>query len=313
MKEHKMTTRKILNFVVSLMVISSLFLGSSNHVTAMPMDPTDETKVPHYFGPYPNWANSPFTLPNATVEIQGDGTGATAVALVDPISQGIASVQVTSPGSGYTSANVVINGGDGNATATATVNTSGTLTTVNVDVPGGGYTSPLVSFSGGGGLGTVVSIGNPLIARTYATDFATSPGILAPVFVIVPAMMPANGIVQEIQYFNQATAGGSPNPSEGNLFHTYILHPTGIADEYNVVWDSGEQVVPVAVDPIGEIVSIPVNPGIAVTTGDVIAFYGQGIPVDVGGGADILSYPAPSAPAQGSNITVSAGDPNYPI
>ena len=29
---------------------------------AVPTSATDETKVPHYFGPYPNWANSPQTL-----------------------------------------------------------------------------------------------------------------------------------------------------------------------------------------------------------------------------------------------------------
>ena len=281
--------------------------------SAAPANPTDETKVPHYFGPYPNWANSPFTLPNATVEILGDGTGATAVAQVDPVTQGIASIQVTSPGSGYTTADVIINGGDGNATAAATINTSGNLTSVTVDVAGGGYTSPQVSFSGGGGAGTVVSVGNPLVARTYATDYATAPGTLAPVFVVIPAAMPASGVVQEIQYFNQATTGASPNSSAGNLLHAYILHSTGTANEYNVMWDSGELTVPVAVDPIGDIISIPVNPGIAVTTGDMIAFYGQGVPVDVGGGVDILSYPAPLVPVQGSNITVAAGDPNYPI
>lgn len=308
-----MNKGKFLNIVVTLVVISTLVFGGNIKATAMPMDPMDESKVPHYFGPYPNWANSPFTLPNATVEIQGDGTGAAAVAQVDPVTQGIASIQITSPGSGYTTANVIINGGDGNATAAATINTSGTLTSVNVTAGGGGYTSPQVIFSGGGGAGTVVSVGNALIARTYATDFATPPGTLGPVFVIIPAAMPANGIVQEIQYFNQATSGSSPNPSAGNLFHAYILHPTGMANEYNVVWDSGEVTVPAAVDPIGDIVSIPVNPGVGVTTGDVIAFYGQGIPVDVGGGTDILSYPAPLAPALGSNITVAAGEPNYPV
>jgi hypothetical protein len=32
-----------------------------------PTDPKDESKVPHYFGPYPNWANSPQVLSNAVV------------------------------------------------------------------------------------------------------------------------------------------------------------------------------------------------------------------------------------------------------
>ena len=57
-----MHTRKFLNILVSLMVLTTLFAGSTASVTAMPMDPMDETKVPHYFGPNPNWANSPFTL-----------------------------------------------------------------------------------------------------------------------------------------------------------------------------------------------------------------------------------------------------------
>jgi len=118
---------------------------------AMPTSPTDKLAVPHYFGPYPNWANSPLTLPNAAVEIQGDGTGATAVALVDPVTQGIASIVVTSPGSGYTAANVIIAGGDGTATATATINTSGSVISVQVDASGGGYSSPQVTLSGGGG------------------------------------------------------------------------------------------------------------------------------------------------------------------
>src|SRR6476659_7149858 len=36
---------------------------------AVPTSATDETKVPHYFGPYPNWANSPQTLADAIVTI----------------------------------------------------------------------------------------------------------------------------------------------------------------------------------------------------------------------------------------------------
>ncbi len=36
---------------------------------AIPSSTTDMTKVPHYFGPYPNWANSPQTLADAMVKI----------------------------------------------------------------------------------------------------------------------------------------------------------------------------------------------------------------------------------------------------
>ena len=45
-----------------------------------------------------------------------------------------------------------------------------------------------------------------------------------------------------------------------------------------MLWDSGELTVPATVDPVGEVVSIPV-PNIAVTTGDTIAFYGEGYPL----------------------------------
>jgi hypothetical protein len=47
----------------------------------------------------------------------------------------------------------------------------------------------------------------------------------------------------------------------------------------------------------------------AVQTGDVLGFYGQGIPLSIGG-TDILSVPAPTPPSQGSTINIgSAGFP----
>src|SRR5690242_17197879 len=123
-----MFVRKLLVITLSALIVLSPVLGGTVQASAqkaqesvveskseaMPADPQDLSKVPHYFGPWPNWANSPFTLPNATVTIEGDGTGAEAVAVVDPETQGIASIQVTSPGAGYTSATVVIRGGNGN-------------------------------------------------------------------------------------------------------------------------------------------------------------------------------------------------------
>ena len=65
-------TRKLATFVVAAM----LCLGVVGQATAavapraadqataasMPASPTDESKVPHYFGPYPNWALSPLTI-----------------------------------------------------------------------------------------------------------------------------------------------------------------------------------------------------------------------------------------------------------
>jgi FtsP/CotA-like multicopper oxidase with cupredoxin domain len=311
-----MTGRKFLNSTLMVLVLATLVFGSMGQgwtvarALAAPASPTDESKVPHYFGPYPNWANSPFTLPDVAVEITGDGQGATAVASVGA-NGAVTGITITDPGSGYTSATVNITGAGMDAAATANVTLSGIVSGITVDMPGSGYTQPVVTISGGGGTGTLMQVGNQPIARAYATDFATPPGTLGPVFVVVPATMPASGFVNEIMYFNQATTGGSPTPSAGNLFHAYVLHATGNPNEYSVLWDSGEQTVPPAVDPVGDIVTIPV-PNVAVTTGDAIAFYGEGIPVDTGSGADIVSYPAPAAPVQGTLITV--GDPaTFPL
>jgi len=307
-----MKIRKYLNILMSLMFITSLvFGGQVSNVIAAPAGPTDESKVPHYFGPYPNWANSPYTLADATVTITGDGAGAAAVASVDA-KGAVNGITITDPGSGYTTASVSITGAGTGATATAMVLASGAVTSVAVNAGGSGYTAPSVTFSGGGGTGTLVSVGNALQARAYATDYATPPGTIGPVLAIIPTTMPAAGFVKSIEYFNQATGGGSPTPSAGNLLHAYVLHPTGNPNEYAVLWDSGELTVPATADPVGVVESIVV-PNIAVTAGDTIAFYGEGIPVDVGGGADKLSYPASTPPVQGTNITVVAGDPIYPL
>ncbi len=120
--------------------------------------------------------------------------------------------------------------------------------------------------------------------------------------------MPANGQVTGISYFNQNTTGGSPNVSAGNLFHAYVLQATGNPNEYNVAWDSGEIAVPTTNDPVGVVETITV-PNIPVTTGDTIAFYGEGIPLDDTGGSDTLSYPANVLPS--SPFTL--GGPDFPV
>ena len=91
---------------VALALVTAVFMLRMSQGQAIPAGPTDSSKVPHYFGPFPNWALSPLTTSNAAVEIIGDGTGATAAATVDPVTGGIASIDVTSPGSGYTTASV---------------------------------------------------------------------------------------------------------------------------------------------------------------------------------------------------------------
>jgi len=171
--------------MMSVLMVISLTLGGTVSVSAqegqnsavagstsaMPANPTDETKVPHYFGPWPNYANSSFTVPDVTVEIVGDGAGATAAATVGG-DGAITGVYITDPGSGYTSASAVFSSATGTgAAADVTVNTSGSVTSITVDLPGTGYIQPSVSISGGGAsenataiaYGGVeqVSIGNP--------------------------------------------------------------------------------------------------------------------------------------------------------
>ena len=76
-----MLDRKFLTTVFSLVMIVSLLIGGTiqvaaqpfNSAASMPASPTDESKVPHYFGPYPNWANSPFRLPNVSITLDGGG------------------------------------------------------------------------------------------------------------------------------------------------------------------------------------------------------------------------------------------------
>ncbi|MFM2078398.1 MAG: hypothetical protein RJA49_2288, partial [Actinomycetota bacterium] len=121
---------------------------------ATPLSATDESKIPHYFGPYPNWANSPQVLADAVVVIAGGGgVGAEATATVDPKTGGITAIDVTAAGSGYTSAptvSVTAAGVTPTALATATATVSvGVLQRITVDEPGFGFTAPVVTLSGG--------------------------------------------------------------------------------------------------------------------------------------------------------------------
>ncbi len=81
--------------------------AAHSRAPAAPASPVDQTKVPHYFGPYPNWANSPLTLPDATVVITGAGTGAKAEATVGA-NGAITGITVLDGGQGYGNAKVDI-------------------------------------------------------------------------------------------------------------------------------------------------------------------------------------------------------------
>lgn len=157
-----MSKRTFLPFISSLLLT---VLAGYNNVTAMPQSATDETKVPHYFGPYPNWANSPLTLPDARVTITGDGTGATAVATVGA-NGAITAIDVTDGGRGYGNAKVVISGSGTGASADATIIKKGAVVDIAIGNPGSGYTAPAVTLSGTGAAASAYgSVGNVTLAN----------------------------------------------------------------------------------------------------------------------------------------------------
>jgi FtsP/CotA-like multicopper oxidase with cupredoxin domain len=154
--------------------------------------------------------------------------------------------------------------------------------------------------------GAQTTVGNVLSERAYATDNATT------VFVVLQSPLP-DGFIQSFEVLNQASAGGSVAPSAGFSFHAYVLRPTGTANQYTVVFDSGLLTVPaLTTSGTSQVASFGVA-NLAVQNGDRLAFYGQGVPLDTGAGTDVVAYPVTDPPAQGSQITVgSASFPLYP-
>jgi FtsP/CotA-like multicopper oxidase with cupredoxin domain len=150
-----------------------------------------------------------------------------------------------------------------------------------------------------------VTVGNSLTARQYATDNAVggansnTPG-QGPVLVVIPTPLNAGTLKDFRTYVQNDPTFGSP----GNTFNAYVLRPTANVDEYSVVYDSGPKLVPAQANGVK---TWPVAGSIAVQAGDVIAFYGQGIPLDVTG-TDVVAYPSPAAPPATGTFLVGGVD-----
>ena len=149
-----MSKHKILSTTVLILLLISLVSGNFPITVKaapekLPASPVDESVVPHYFGPYPNWGLSALTNPDVTVTIVGDGSGATATAKVGA-GGAITDITITNPGSNYTSATVQITGAGVGAAATAVVTSSQTVVAVNVTNSGMNYVQPSVAITGGG-------------------------------------------------------------------------------------------------------------------------------------------------------------------
>jgi len=141
---------------------------------------------------------------------------------------------------------------------------------------------------------TESSAGNLRVMRANDSDGVPD------VFVILDGAgqgLPA-GFLTSFQIWNQAGSGS---------FHAYVLRPTAVARLYSVVFDSGLLTVPALTTPgVSELVTYGVA-NLAVQAGDVLAFYGQGIPYDVTG-SDFVSFPVVHAPPlQGSVIELGGG------
>ena len=101
----------------------------------------DPGGVPHYFGPYPNWANSPMPMGSiANITVDNGGTGYTAPVVT------ITDVYFTGSG----------------ATASATV-VGGTITNITVLTAGTGYTAPVVIIQDSTGINAAATpnLGGP--------------------------------------------------------------------------------------------------------------------------------------------------------
>ncbi len=134
------------------LIFTLLFLLSLAALAQAP----DPTKIPHYFGPYPNWANSPLTTVDADVQFglttPCGGTGLTAVASVNA-SGAITGITVINQGTGYTCAPDVtiasVNGTGAAAHATFTAS-SGYLSAITLVNGGTNYFAPVVTINGDG-------------------------------------------------------------------------------------------------------------------------------------------------------------------
>ena len=149
--------------------------------------------------------------------------------------------------------------------------TYGPLPGVNYDKPNYALSPlPTVTVSSPG-----TAYGNPLTARAHATSTARL-GI-----IVNASAVSAAGQLFQIQTY--AMVGSGPT-----TFNAYILRPTGVANQYTVVFDSGPLAVPAVTS--GQILTFPVGP-FSVLPGDQFAFTGTGIAFDQigkGPGTDIM-------------------------
>ena len=123
--------------------------------------------------------------------------------------------------------------------------------------------------------------------------------------VLKNAKLP-KGTLSNFQTWNP---GGT---AAGKTFSAYVLRPTEVTNSYTVIYESGVLTVPTPSVQTGAVSTFTVSPAVAVAAGDVIGYYGKGVPFDIGTGSDTLCFPVQSAPAKGTSMTLGVS-PGYPI
>ncbi len=140
--------RQVTSGFIMFMMMSTAFLtlgigfggiqSTSAEMYVIPdhVNAPDGSIIPHYFGPYPNYANSPLPSgPVTTIVVEDGGIGYIAPTVTIYDKYGL---------------------GDGTATASATV-VGGVVTNITVTNGGSGYVAPKVSISDASGTGAIAS------------------------------------------------------------------------------------------------------------------------------------------------------------
>lgn len=145
-----------------------------------------------------------------------------------------------------------------------------------------------------------VIIGNDLIERQYATDAAPDAyGVFVVDFGINEA-----GTLESFQTFGQQVDDSQGNSSIDGSFQAFVLRPTGGANEYEVVFATD-----LLTASLSGINTFSLSTPFEVLAGDLVAHFGDGIPLSVGGGTSALYFPTfGGAPDQGDVITLGSGE-----
>lgn len=141
-------------------------------------------------------------------------------------------------------------------------------------------------------------VGNELSARTAAADGDTR------VLYSNWYSTPVASTVDSVDIFFQG---------DTTTFNLFVLRPTGVTNQYDVVYDSGT-IMPSGTPNTTISLALPNGPA-NVQPGDVFAHYGRGIPFSDANNLNAVNpqfihYPSPAAPVDSTTITL--GSASFP-